>query len=313
MHDLNGLPLPELYRHFAGSGLVRRLCELARDEDLGAGRAARDITSLVSVPESARALGMIVARQAGTVAGLAALPELIDAFGFRVDLSLAAADGQAAQAGATLATLRGSRREVLTLERTALNLVGRLSGVASRTAEFVAALHRAGTARARIFDIRKTTPGLRVLEKYAVRCGGGFCHRIGLFDAVLIKDNHLAGVAIDDLVRVVTDAACKARAQVPAPTFVEVEVESLEQLRRVLSVEPGLVDIVLLDNMGLDAMRRAVDLRDAEHSRIELEASGGVRLETVAPIARTGVDRISAGALTQGAVCMDVAMDLEAS
>jgi nicotinate-nucleotide pyrophosphorylase (carboxylating) len=313
MPDLNGLPLADLYRHLASGGLVRRLCELARDEDVGAGRAARDVTSLVSVPESARAVGKIVARQPGTIAGLAALPELIDAFGVRVDLSLGVADGQSVQAGATLATLRGSRREVLTLERPALNLVGRLSGIAGRTAEFVAALHRAGDVRAKMFDTRKTTPGLRVLEKYAVRCGGGFCNRIGLFDAVLIKDNHLAGVGIDDLARAVADAARKARGLSPAPAFVEVEVESLEQLRRILTIDAGLVDMVLLDNMGLDAMRRAVDLRDAAGRRIELEASGGVRLESVAAIARTGVDRISAGGLTYGAVWLDVAMDLEAT
>jgi nicotinate-nucleotide pyrophosphorylase (carboxylating) len=163
--------------------------------------------------------------------------------------------------------------------------------------------------RARLYDTRKTTPGLRVLEKYAVRCGGGMCHRIGLFDAVLIKDNHIVGVGLDRLAAVVAEASRRARDEREV-SFVEVEVESLAQLERVLGLGPGIVDIVLLDNMGLDDLRRAVAMRDASASKPALEASGGVRLDTVRAIAETGVERISAGTLTHGATWLDVAMDM---
>jgi nicotinate-nucleotide pyrophosphorylase (carboxylating) len=164
--------------------------------------------------------------------------------------------------------------------------------------------------RARLYDTRKTTPGLRVLEKYAVRCGGGMCHRIGLFDAVLIKDNHIAGVGLAELAGVVSGAARKARAERRELQFVEVEVDSLDQLERVLTLERGVVDIVLLDNMGPPELRRAVQMRDASKCEPELEASGGVALQSVRAIAETGVERISAGTLTHGAVWMDVAMDV---
>jgi nicotinate-nucleotide pyrophosphorylase (carboxylating) len=309
MLDLNALPLPDLYREFASTGLVSRLLDLARDEDLGSGPGSGDITAQVSVPADARARAAIVARAPGTIAGLAALPDLIRAFNLDLSLDLLASDGGRASAGAHLAILSGPKRSLLSLERTALNLIGRLSGVATRTAEFAAALAAAGPARARLYDTRKTTPGLRLLEKYAVRCGGGLCHRIGLHDAVLIKDNHLAGVPLDRLAHTVEHAARAARAARPL-RFVEVEVESIAQLDRLLPLQPGLIDVILLDNMSLDALARAVALRDASSARPALEASGGVRLETLAPIARTGVDRISAGALTHGSVWLDVAMDM---
>jgi nicotinate-nucleotide pyrophosphorylase (carboxylating) len=309
MRDLNSLPLPDLYRRLSEGGLVRRALELARDEDLG---AVGDVTSRASVPEGERARAAIVARQAGTIAGLAVLPELIRVFGARVELELEAEDGAGVAAGTRLAMLSGSKRDLLTVERTALNIVGRLSGVATRTAEFVRAVTAGGSGgpvRARLYDTRKTTPGLRVLEKYAVRCGGGMCHRIGLFDAVLIKDNHIVGVGLDRLAAVVAEASRRARDEREV-SFVEVEVESLAQLERVLGLGPGIVDIVLLDNMGLDDLRRAVAMRDASASKPALEASGGVRLDTVRAIAETGVERISAGTLTHGATWLDVAMDM---
>lgn len=308
MADLNALPLAELYRHLAADGLVRRVCELARDEDVGRG----DVTSRVCVPEGARTRASLVARRAGTIAGLAVLPELARVFGGGVEVEAHAADGEAVEAGAVVATLSGPKRAVLTLERTALNFVGRLSGVATTTAAYVRAMHAAGPVRAHLYDTRKTTPGLRVLEKYAVRCGGGRCHRIGLHDAVLIKDNHLAGVGVAELARVVAEAAARAREAYPDLSFVEVEVDSLEQLRAVLSLAPGVVDVVLLDNMDVGMLREAVAMRDAAGRGVELEASGGVRPEAVAAIAATGVERISAGALTHGAVWLDVALDVGA-
>lgn len=312
MPKLNDLPLPELYRTLAAGGLVRRLVELARDEDLGAGGLEGDITSRVCVAEGSRASASLVARAAGTIAGLAVLPEVVSIFGGRVELRILSRDGAVVGEGTILAELSGPRREILSIERTALNFVGRLSGIATRTAEFVRVMTAGGPVRARLYDIRKTTPGLRVLEKYAVRCGGGMCHRIGLFDAVLIKDNHIAGVGLEGLAATVASAARKARAERRDLQFVEVEVESLAQLERVLAIEPGLIDIVLLDNMSTDLMRRAVAMRDAANGRVELEASGGVRLETVRGIAETGVDRISAGTLTHGASSLDVALDLVA-
>jgi nicotinate-nucleotide pyrophosphorylase (carboxylating) len=200
---------------------------------------------------------------------------------------------------------------LLTCERLVLNLLGRLSGIASLTRQYVKAI--AGT-KARIYDTRKTTPGWRRLEKYAVRCGGGFNHRLGLFDAVLIKDNHLVVGAEArgeqftpaEAVRRARQFLASAFPERPDPMIVEVEVDTLDQLREVLSAQP---DLVLLDNMSLGDLRAAVALRDSEAPSVQLEASGGVRLETVAEIARTGVDRISAGALTHSAAWLDIGLD----
>ncbi|MBL9032729.1 MAG: carboxylating nicotinate-nucleotide diphosphorylase [Phycisphaerae bacterium] len=312
MSDPNGLPLHALYAALAQSGLIARLLELARDEDLG---PAGDATSAASIPPDAAGSAIMVARTGGRIAGLAALPDLALAFGARLRIDTLLRDGHDAQPGQPIARLAGPARDLLAIERTALNLVSRLSGVATRTAAFAARLADARVngrpAHARLYDTRKTTPGLRVLEKYAVRCGGGHCHRIGLFDAVLIKDNHLAGVAVPDLPGVVARAAASARAARPAPAFVEVEVDSLDQFRALLTLPRGTVDIVLLDNMTLDQLRHAVALRDASASRPELEASGGVTLDSVRAIAQTGVDRISAGTLTHGATWLDIALDFE--
>jgi nicotinate-nucleotide pyrophosphorylase (carboxylating) len=221
-------------------------------------------------------------------------------------------DGAAVAAGTHLATIRGRARTLLTAERTLLNFLGHLSGVATLTAEYVAAV--AGT-RARIYDTRKTTPGWRRLEKYAVRCGGGHNHRTGLFDAILIKDNHLAwGQHAGGGHFSPAEAVLRARAFCqdtaagdPRPSLlVEVEVDSLAQLDEVLPVGP---DIVLLDNMSVEQLSAAVRRRDTLGAAVELEASGGVTLATVRQIAETGVDRISVGALTHSAVGLDVGLD----
>jgi len=310
MEAINDIPLPEVYRTIARGGLVRRLLELARDEDLGQGDSRGDITSLVTIPEELSGKAALVARGPGIVAGLAALPDILEVFGGGLRTEHLVQDGAAVERGTVLARLYGPMRQILTVERTVLNVVGRLSGVASRTAAFVRAI---GGSRARIYDTRKTTPGLRVLEKYAVRCGGGRCHRLGLHDAVLIKDNHIAGVPLAELARVIGGAARAARAQRPGLTFVEVEVDSLDQLNEILMLPGGLVDIVLLDNMDVPTLRRAVQMRDGSVGRPELEASGGVRPENLAEIASTGVDRISAGALTHSVSSLDVALDVETS
>lgn len=307
MRDLNALPLPDLFREFEQTGLIRRVLELARDEDLGP--RSVDVTSEVSVPAAAQASGAIVARAGGVISGLALLPLIQSTYKSSLAITLNAHDGQRVPPGTSIATLSGSKRDLLAVERPMLNMLGHLSGIATTAAAFVSAANSPSPVRARIFDTRKTMPGLRVLEKYATRCGGAFCHRVGLYDAVLIKDNHLAGVGLDALARVVAAAAKAARAN--PLSFFEVEVDSLDQLSRLLTIEPGLVDVVLLDNMTPIQLRQAVSMRDRAKSRIELEASGGVRLETVRAMAETGVERISAGAITHSAPWLDIALDID--
>jgi nicotinate-nucleotide pyrophosphorylase (carboxylating) len=230
-----------------------------------------------------------------------------------IDCQVLAGDGDGVQARTPIAEIAGSARDMLTCERSMLNLVGRLSGIATLTREYIRRVEGTG---ARIYDTRKTTPAWRRLEKYAVRCGGGRNHRTGLFDAILIKDNHLALAADANLTP--ADAVRRAREFVRQMTpqsfpglgaenvIIEIEVDRLEQLDDVLAAGP---DIVLLDNMSADELRAAVLRRDAAAPHIELEASGGVTLETVQKIAAAGVDRISVGGLTHAARSLDVALD----
>lgn len=282
------------------------LVERALAEDLG---RAGDRTSDAVIPEAAVASGRIVARRAGRIAGLPVALAVFARLDSRLEVRLHAADGDAVAAGTLLAEVSGPARPLLAGERVCLNLLGRLSGIATATRAFVDAV--AGS-RASIVDTRKTTPGLRGLEKYAVRCGGGWCHRLGLHDAVLIKDNHLAGLTAREVGERVREAAARVRAMRQAGRevrFVEVEVDSLEQLEAVLCVGADLVDVVLLDNMPTATLREAVQRRDAAGAPIELEASGGVTLETIREIAKTGVERISTGSITHHAVWLDVGMD----
>ncbi|MDX2117086.1 MAG: carboxylating nicotinate-nucleotide diphosphorylase [Planctomycetota bacterium] len=313
--DLNALPLPRLYRALAADGLVDRLLTLARDEDLGIGEHAGDITSVACVDVRERAVAAVVARDAGVVAGLATVPAIVKLFAPDCRCTFAVRDGASVKPGATLATLRGPLRQILGAERTLLNLVSRLSGIATRTRAFLHAMHAGPTSdpaiRARLYDTRKTTPGLRVLEKYAVRCGGGHCHRIGLHDAVLIKDNHIASVRPSDLAERVAHAAEVARTLRPGLLrFVEVEVDTLEQFEAIVSLPAGVVNIVLLDNMEPRLLRKAARLRDARQPTLELESSGGITLKTIRAKARTGVDRLSVGSLTHGAASIDIGLDV---
>jgi len=283
----------------AGAKLVDeavRLIAAAIDEDLAGG----DVTSVACLGDQAAAAS-IVARQGGVAAGLW-LVELVHAeIDAAVQVRTEAADGDAVAAGQTLAVVTGPARAVLAGERTVLNFLQRLSGVATMTRAFVHAVE--GTSAA-ICDTRKTTPGWRYLEKYAVRCAGGTNHRMGLYDEVLIKDNHvaLAGCPIEQLVT-------RARDRFGAEMVIEVEVDTLDQLRAVL---PLAADRILLDNMTTDQLREAVALRNrlGSDGRPLLEASGGVTLATVRAIAETGVDRISVGALTHSAPALDIAMDI---
>ena len=287
----------------------RRIVRAAKDEDL-AGQC--DWTTAALVPGDAVGRAAVVTRQAGVVAGLPAGRIALAEYDPQAKWTELAGDGDAVAAGQRLAIMESSARSLLAAERVVLNLMGRLSGIASLTAKFVAAT--AGT-KAHVYDTRKTTPGWRLLEKYAVRCGGGRNHRLGLYDAVLIKDNHLVVGAEarggehytpGEAVRRVREFIAGAWVGRPAPAIIEVEVDLLEQLAEVLAEEP---DIVLLDNMTPLQLSTAVAMRDAATPRVELEASGGVRLETVGVIARTGVERVSAGALTHSAIWLDIGLD----
>ncbi|MGV8841519.1 MAG: carboxylating nicotinate-nucleotide diphosphorylase [Bauldia sp.] len=278
------LPLPV--------GLVVEAVRLALAEDLG---RAGDITSLATIPADRTASAVIAARRSGVVAGMPFAAEAFRQIDPTVAFMVERDDGVRLEPGAVLARIEGPARAILTAERVALNYLGRLSGIASATADFVAAV--AGTG-ARITDTRKTTPGLRAIEKYAVRCGGGSNHRFGLDDAVLIKDNHIAvagGVAV---------AIRRARAAVGHLVMVEVEVDTLAQLAEALAAGP---DAVLLDNMSPATLRKAVALIAG---RCIAEASGGVTLATVRAIAETGVDVVSSGWITHSAPSLDLGLDM---
>lgn len=283
----------------------RQLLYLAVREDVD---RLYDWTTVSLVPDDARGSAAIVARQPGVIAGLAAARLAIQEFGRDTEWTALVADGTSVRAGETVATIAGHSRSLLTGERTMLNVLTHLSGIATLTRRFVDAV--AGT-NAKIYDTRKTIPGWRRLEKYAVRAGGGWNHRTGLYDAVLIKDNHLAvGSSRYTPAQAVAQARAflqqnfgAAGAQLPP---VEVEVDTLEQFQNVLPANP---DIVLLDNMSLEQLREAVALRNRQAPQVVLEASGGVNLETVAGIAATGVDRISVGALTHSAKSFDLGLD----
>lgn len=305
LSELNDLPLAAMYGAISASGLIRRVLELARDEDLG---HAGDVTSQVCESGREVVTAHLVARKGGVLAGVATLEEMATLMAPATRVEVLVPDGTRVEAMTVAARLVGPGHEVLALERTALNLIGRLSGIATRTRGFVDAIPP-GT-RAGMYDTRKTTPGLRVLEKYAVRCGGGKSHRMGLFDAVLIKDNHIAGVETRDLAAFIANAVAEARGLTPAPAFIEVEVDSLEQFEALLTLPAGTIDIVLLDNMGPDMLAKAAARREQVRPGLLLEASGGVTLESIPAIARSGVDRISAGTLTHGATSLDVALDV---
>lgn len=271
--------------------LVEPIVRHALEEDLG---RAGDVTSELTVPAERRLLAALVARKPGTIAGLVGAGcafNLIDP-GLRVTVEIP--DGSTAEAGARLMVIEGSARSILSAERVALNFAGHLSGVATATRALVDAV--AGT-KARIVETRKTTPGLRLLEKYAVRCGGGFNHRFGLDDAVLIKDNHLAAAGG------IAPAIERVRAGLGHMVKIELEVDSLAQLEEALALG---VDTILLDNMSIEDLKRAVA---ATRGRAVLEASGNVTLATVRAIAETDVDYISSGAITHSAPNLDVALD----
>ena len=276
-------PLPDL--------LIAPVVRAALAEDLG---RAGDVTSQACIPAGNRFAGVFAARRPGVVAGLACARLAIAELDPFAELNLMVDDGQSVTAGQRLLAVEADARALLAAERTALNLLGRLCGIATLTLAYVEAV--AGTG-ARIADTRKTTPGLRALEKYAVRCGGGVNHRFGLDDAILIKDNHVAACGS------VGEAVRRAKAFAGHLMKVEVEVDGLGQLDQALAEAP---DVIMLDNFSLEDLREAV-LKTA--GRVLLEASGGITLETVRAVAETGVDVISVGALTHSASVLDIGLD----
>ena len=286
------------------------LIRLAIREDLG---RSYDCTTVGLIPPELQGEAVVTARCDGIVAGLEAAQQVLHEMEIAEIWEPLARDGQMVTAGTKLASVRGSARDLLTSERMILNFIGRLSGIATLTRRFVDAV--AGS-NARIYDTRKTTPGWRRLEKFAVRCGGGRNHRTGLYDAILIKDNHLA-LRNDQLTSETSPAAAVEVARAFAaklhqptdnarPMLIEIEVDTLQQFDSALRSHP---DIILLDNMSTQQLSHAVTRRDQIGSVTELEASGGVTLDTVQAIAATGVDRISVGSLTHSAVALDVGLD----
>ena len=276
--------------------LIDPVVRMALTEDLGRGG---DVTAQACIPEGARMKAVFAARKPGVLAGIDCVRLTVLAMDSQATIVLKMRDGETFEAGAILAEVEADARAFLAAERTALNLLGRLCGIATLTRAYVDAIK--GT-RARIADTRKTTPGLRALEKHAVACGGGANHRFGLDDAILIKDNHIA------VCGGVSAAVRRARAAVGHLMKIEVEVDSLDQLDQALAETP---DVIMLDNFSLEALTEAVRRRKTSpFGAVILEASGGVSLETVAAIARTGVDVISVGALTHSAPALDIGLDV---
>ena len=304
--DPNALSLPRLFEVLTADGSLDRLLEAARAEDLG---DVGDLTtqSIVDSGGGPTVRGTGVARGEGVVAGGSAIPAVLRVFDCPAKFEPLVGDGEPCSRGQTLWRLLGELGPILTAERTLLNLVGRLSGIATLTRRFVDLV--AGTA-AVVCDTRKTTPGMRSLEKFAVRCGGGILHRFGLHDAVLFKDNHLAHLGPTELAPAVEKAARAARDRAEV-RFVGVEAESLEQLGLLLECPPGLIDLVLLDNMPPPQLAEAVAIRNAKASGVLLEASGGIDLQCVRAVAETGVDRISIGALTHDAPWLDISLEVK--
>lgn len=300
--DPNSLSLPDLARRVVEHPSTEHLLKAARDEDL-ADRG--DITSRSVIREDATTRTVLTAREPGVISGLAMVTAVLDAFRARARFRAHTADGERCDRGDVLGEIEGSTRDILTVERTVLNLVGQLSGVATATRGYVDLV--TGT-RAAVCETRKTVPGMRRLQKYAVRCGGGFLHRLGLHDAALFKDNHLAALPEGPLDLTLVPALERVR-ETRDLRFVMVEVDTLVQFEELLKIESDLLDIVLLDNMCARTLEQAVARRDAVRPRWRLEASGGITRETISAIAASGVDRISVGALTHSVRCLDVGLD----
>ena len=295
---------------FPAESQIRDLIHLARKEDL----ANDDVTSRLLIDEDTIGVGTLMQKETGIACGLPIVEMVCRAYderlrvemipGFHIEII----EGRFSDARTTpLLRLRGPLRSLLAAERVILNFLQRMSGVASLTQRYV---RRVAGTQAKIYDTRKTLPGHRLLDKYAVRAGGGFNHRMGLYDGLLVKDNHVAVLPGKQWASKLGGIVTKSRAEDPK-RFIEVEVDNLEQLRETLKVDD--IDVILLDNMDCPKMEEAVAMRDAaaRKDKVDLEASGGVTLDTVRQIAGTGVDRIAVGALTHSAPALDIGLDVE--
>ena len=277
---------------------IKPLVELALREDIGEG----DVTSNILIPSECPAKGMIVVRESGVIAGLPVVELVFRILDSKLEFRPSILDGKEVRGGERIAEVIGGAKAILAGERTALNFLGRLSGIATKTASFVERVNSC-KVKTKIMDTRKTTPGWRVLEKYAVRVGGGYNHRMGLDDAVLIKDNHLKITKWK-----IADVVEKVRSSAPASMKIEVEVENFSELEDVLSGNP---DIIMLDNMSVDEVRKALEIVRKSGCNVQVEVSGGITLENVEEYASTGVDMISIGALTHSVHSLDISMDME--
>ena len=287
---------------------LTEILRLAIREDLD---RSVDLTTMAIVPPGVTGSASLISRSHGVAAGIDLIDEMLAELDAKIQWDQRVGDGEAIEPGQVLSVLSGDARDLLTCERTILNVICRLSGVASLTRRYVDAVR--GT-KARVYDTRKTTPGWRRLEKYAVRCGGGHNHRLGLYDGILIKDNHLAsraaanGELLDPGQAVAMAKAFVASGAVKfeQPPMIEIEIDRISQLESALGAGPN---IILLDNMSCELLSHCVAIRDTLASGVELEASGGVNLGTIGGIAATGVDRISVGALTHSAPVHDIGLD----
>jgi nicotinate-nucleotide pyrophosphorylase (carboxylating) len=305
---------------FPSNEHLKEIIQLARREDVGARQD--DVTSRLLIDENAIGVGTLLQKGVGIACGLPIVEMICRAYDERLRVEqipgfhMEIIEGRFSDARVTpLLRIRGPMRSLLSAERVILNFLQRMSGVATLTQRFVKRVEGSG---AKIYDTRKTMPGLRALDKYAVLCGGGMNHRIGLYDGLLVKDNHLAARPLKELSAFLSQVVSQCRSE-DANRLIEIEVDTLDQLREVLKVDG--VDCVLLDNMDCPRMQEAVELRDRAAStssgqagkkgKVELEASGGVTLETVRSIALTGVERIAVGAITHSATAMDIGLEVE--
>ena len=294
------MPIPNPPFTTAETTRAKELIDMALDEDLG---TAGDITSLSTIPEASEANAKFVARRDGMISGLPIVGLIAERFQPGIYWKPFLVDGDRVTPGEVIGEVHGQTRSILALERISLNFLQHLSGIATMTSRFV---EKTVGTRARVLDTRKTIPGWRLLEKYAVRCGGGDNHRLGLHDAILIKDNHLAALVTHGCVRPITEAIQRARGFAGSKVFLTVEIDRLEQLAEALEARP---DCILLDNFTPAMAAKAVGTRDEMAPRVLLEISGGLNLETIGEYARLNVDRLSVGAITHSAPALDIALD----
>ncbi|WP_217562893.1 carboxylating nicotinate-nucleotide diphosphorylase [Paenibacillus sp. GbtcB18] len=273
---------------------IRQNIKLWLDEDIGTG----DVTTMYTIPADQQSKGIIHLKESGIVAGLRVAQEVFAEVDENLVFSPQVKEGEFVSKGTVIAIVTGNTRSILKGERLALNLLQRMSGIATRTRQYVNALEGLPT---RLVDTRKTTPGHRMLEKYAVRVGGGFNHRYGLYDAVMIKDNHIKGAGS------ITAAVRAARSRIPHTMKIEVEVENFEQLDEAIAVG---ADIIMLDNMKAVDMAKAVSIVKSQAPHVLVEGSGSVTLETIKSLAETGVHVISVGRLTYSVTALDISLDL---